>query len=60
MEPKRDDWELVLGELKSQRLQFTISLEMVEANIKVAEAKLAALPKKKAGPKENPYNTSTG
>ncbi len=60
MEPTRDDLELTLSELKSSRLEHTLSLMLTEVGIKEVEAKLAKLPKKKNAPKENPYGARGG
>ena len=56
MNPVRDDYELTLNELKSQRLQLTLNLEVVEAGISALEKRLKILPKKKDDPKINSYN----
>ena len=36
----RDDWELTLKELKSQRVQLTLNLAVVESGIEMIEDKL--------------------
>lgn len=55
MIPTRDDLELTLSELKSQRLQWTLSLILAEAGIEEVLKMLKKLPKKKE-PQENQYN----
>lgn len=44
---KRDDWELTLRELESQRNQILLQIEMNAAIISMIESKLKKFPKKK-------------
>ena len=43
----RDDWELTLRELRSQRVQLTLSLAVLNAGIKAVEVELKKFPPKK-------------
>lgn len=46
MEPTRNDLELTLKELKGQRAQFILNLEVVAGGIAHIENMLSKLPKK--------------
>ena len=50
----RDDWELTLREMQSQRNQLLLQMEMNKAIIAMVEQKIELLPKKKDEPKYKP------
>ena len=55
---QRDDVELTIKELKSQRVQTYLQLLVLEGSIKSLEQKIKTMPKKKAFiDKENDFST---